>query len=1077
MGLRRLIIVVFVNVVFAGATLAQSPNGTISGTVFDPMGKAIAGAEITIINDATRVQYFNKTNDEGLYVIQNLSPGQYRLQVAKVGFKTLVKPDIVLNVQDALAINFDLTIGAIAETVTVEGGAPMINIQDASVSTVVDRDFAENLPMSGRSFQTLIQLAPGVVVTASNFSDGGQFSVNGQRSASNYWMVDGVSANIGIGATAGFSAGNGFGGALGSFSAFGGTNSLVSIDAMQEFRIQTSTYAPEFGRTPGGQISIVTRSGTNQFHGTLFDYLRNDALDANDWFGDEAGLPKPKERQNDFGGTYSGPMIRDRTFVFFAYEGLRLQLPETTLSTVPDLAARQSATPSLRPYLNAFPLPNGVDDPSAGTAQFNASYSNPGRLDAYSLRVDHKVNGALGFFGRYNYSPSQFSQRGSFGIYSLNTITSVQINTQTATAGVTWAIAPSTANDLRFNFSNTTASSYSHLDGFGGAIPLGILPLPSGYTSADALFSFDVSGLTGGQLRDGWVVKNLQRQINLVDNLSVQKSAHSLKFGVDLRRLTPVFDPAKYAQQAIFGGVFPASTGELSYAATSSAARAPMLLRNLGFFAQDTWKATPRLTVTFGARWDVDFSPSTTAGPSFPAATGFNLNNLSDLALAPAGTPAFRTSYGNVAPRLGVAYQLRQSPNWQAVLRGGFGVFFDLATQEVGNAFQESYPFGGINILYGPVYGGTSTFPLNSADAAPPPITAANLAPPDGTLVAFDPALRLPYTLEWNVAVEQGIGKQQTISASYIGSVGERLIQTAFVFSPNSNIGNADLITNAGTSEYHALQVRFQRRLYGGFQALASYTWSHSIDTGSAGSIANLSNALAPGINIDGNRGPSDFDIRQVFSTGLTYDLQVGKTNRLGDAILKGWSTENTIQIRTALPVDVVDGNFFAFHGGEAEVRPDVVPDKAVYLHGSECLPSPPEGFGQSCPGGKGFNPNAFTDPPVDSGGNPIRQGDLGRNALRGFGAAQWDFAVHRSFPIHESLELQFRAEMFNVLNHPNFGPPSGCYGLTCTTVFGLSNQTLGQYLSGGNTGGGGLAQLYQMGGPRSIQLALKVQF
>ena len=201
MRLRRLILVALVSAVFAAATFAQSPNGTISGTVFDPAGKVIAGAEITVINDATRVQYFSKTNYEGLYVIQNLSPGRYRLQVAKLGFKTLVKPDIVLNVQDALAINFNLPIGAIAETVTVEGGAPMINIEDASVSTVVDREFAENLPMNGRSFQTLIQLTPGVVVTASNFSDGGQFSVNGRRGASNYWMVDGVGANIGIGAT------------------------------------------------------------------------------------------------------------------------------------------------------------------------------------------------------------------------------------------------------------------------------------------------------------------------------------------------------------------------------------------------------------------------------------------------------------------------------------------------------------------------------------------------------------------------------------------------------------------------------------------------------------------------------------------------------------------------------------------------------------------------------------------------------------------------------------------------------------------------------------------------------------
>src|ERR1700686_5269537 len=233
----------------------QSPNGNINGLVLDASSRVIVGAEIIAVNDVTGVQLTTKRNDEGIYVLPSLPPGPYRLQVSKVGFKTIIKPDIILHVQDALSINFTLPIGAVMETVTVQGGAPLINTQDATVSTVVDRQFAENLPMNGRSFQTLIQLTPGVVTTVSNLFDSGQFSVNGQRPTSNYWSVDGVSANIGVSA-AGSSPGNGFGGSLASFSVLGGTNSLVSVDAMQEFRIQTSTYAPEFGRTPGAQVSI-----------------------------------------------------------------------------------------------------------------------------------------------------------------------------------------------------------------------------------------------------------------------------------------------------------------------------------------------------------------------------------------------------------------------------------------------------------------------------------------------------------------------------------------------------------------------------------------------------------------------------------------------------------------------------------------------------------------------------------------------------------------------------------------------------------------------------------------------------
>src|SRR5258708_5497915 len=247
----------------------------------------------------------------------------------------------------------------------------MVNTESAAVSTVVDRQFAENIPLNGRSFQTLIQLTPGVVLTANNGFDTGQFSVNGQRASSNYWMVDGVSANIGMAASP--VSGNGLGGALGSSSVLGGTNSLVSVDAMQEFRIQTSTFAPEFGRTPGGQISIVTRSGTNQFHGTAFDYLRNDVFDANKWFNgvnilNPTPLPKAKERQNDFGGTLGGPILKNKTFFFFSYEGLRLRLPQTALTFVPDASftpggttnSRQNAIPALQPYLNAFPLPNAT---------------------------------------------------------------------------------------------------------------------------------------------------------------------------------------------------------------------------------------------------------------------------------------------------------------------------------------------------------------------------------------------------------------------------------------------------------------------------------------------------------------------------------------------------------------------------------------------------------------------------------------------------------------------------------------------------------------------------------------------
>jgi len=1040
------------------SVFAQSPNGNINGLVSDPSSAAVVGAEVVAVNDVTGVQYTTKSNREGIYVLPNLPPGPYRLQVSKIGFKTLIKPDIVLNVQDSLSINFALLIGAFHEIVTVEGGAALVNTESAAVSTVVDRQFAENLPMNGRSFQTLIQLTPGVVVTPATATDGGQFSVNGQRTSANYWMVDGVGANIGVSASA--IPGNGVAGALGSVSVLGGTNSLVSVDAMQEFRIQTSTYAPEFGRSPGAQISIVTRSGANQFHGTAFDYVRNDLFDANDWFADAAGLPKPKERQNDFGGTFSGPVIKDRTFFFFSYEGLRLRLPQVAETTVPDLASRQSAVTPMQPYLNAFPEPNGAEQGSRSAA-FDASYSNPAALNAFSLRMDHKLNSKLDIFGRYNFSPSQLDQRGPFSD-ALNVVSRSKIATSTTTLGATWTINPQLVDDLRVNYSRTSASGYFSMDDFGGAIPLPSLPFPGSFTAQNSGLNFGIFSLTNDEgLQVGRLAANVQRQMNIVNSVALQAGSHGLKFGFDFRRLSPTLAPQEYSQQVDFTDVPSTQTGSPSFSVVSSGQAATLLFHNLGVFAQDTWRITPRVTLTYGIRWDVDFVPSSASGPSLPSMTGYNLSDLSNLALAPTGTPPFRTTYGNLAPRVGIAYQLSDGHSFGTVVRGGFGVFYDLATQQVGNGVAEgSYPFGASNFLPG------GSFPLSSASAAPPAIAPSALNSPGQILYAFDPGLVLPYTLEWNVALQQGLGKTQALSVSYLGSSGKRLVQTAEVSNPNPTFFQADLVTNRGNSNYQALQTQFQRRLSLGLQALASYTWSHSIDTGSGGSWGDASGLSLISSGPNANRGPSDFDVRNSISAGFTYEVPDFKSDQWWKPVLHGWSWESVIQARSAPPVDLSDFKYFEFPGGNlANVRPDLVTGEPLYL------------YGYQYPGGKVFNPSAFADPPGNlNTGIPLRQGTVPRNFLRGFGAAQWDVAVHRSIHVHDRLTFEFRAEAFNVLNHPNFGPPGGSFGLG---GFGVSSQMLGRSLSGsaGSVGVGALSPLYQMGGPRSAQFALKMVF
>jgi hypothetical protein len=1041
------------------ATLAsaQFESATVAGQVSDPSGLSVPSARVDLVDIDRGTSISATTNNSGLYRFASVHPGRYRMEVRAAGFRVVNFTGLTVNVQDHLEQNFKLTVGSVSESVTVEGGASFIETESAAVSTVVDRTFAENLPMNGRSFQSLVELTPGVVVTQSTFNDPGQFSVNGQRAGSNYWMVDGVSANIGVSAT----SVSGFSGGLGAFSAQGGTNSLVSVDALQEFRIETSTYAPEFGRTPGGQISIATRSGTNQFHGTAFDYLRNDLFDANNWFADRAGLAKPRERQNDFGGTISGPILKDRTFFFFSYEGLRLRLPETKLTTVPDLLARQAAVSAMQPFLNAFPLDRNQPDLGNGVAQFNASFSDPSTLDAYSIRIDHKVRDNFTLFGRYNYSPSQIQQRGPQ--QSLSTVSVSSITTQTATLGATWNPSSRIVDDLRFNYSRADASSHFFMDDFGGAKPLTSLPFPSPFTSQNGILSLTISSLQNGVIAFGRNVGSTQNQINVIDSLSLQKGSHGLKFGVDFRRLFPAYDPVAYDQTAYFNVLADAENGVATgFNSIIFNRGASFSFRDLGLYAQDTWRAKNRITMTYGVRWDTEFVPQSLSGPSLPAVTGFDLKNLSGLALAPAGTPAYKTRYNNFAPRIGIAYQISQSESFATVLRGGFGVFYDLAAEQVSNNLTNEYPYGAVKPLAGPI-----SFPYDSTTSAPPAITPAQ------GILAFDPNLKLPYTLQWNIAIEQALGNSQTLSGSYVGSAGRRLIGSAEVIAPNPTLGVAYVVANASTSDYDALQLQFKRRLSEGLQALASYTWSHSIDDGSVGSIGTgLGNgAFRPSTGANTNRGPSDFDIRHAFSIAVTYAIPTHKMNLFATAILRGWSVDNFFLARSAPPVDLTDGNFFNQFSDftVGNIRPDLVPGKPLYL------------FGSQYPGGKAFNPAAFTDPPVDpsTGFTPLRQGNAPRNFLRGFGATQWDFALHRDFPLGEALHLQFRAEMFNLLNHPNFAPPSGCIGFACfpPAPFGLSNQTLGQYLSGNNVGGGGFSPLYQIGGPRSIQFALKLNF
>jgi carboxypeptidase family protein len=1057
-------VVLSVLCLFAAASVsAQSSSVTLSGSVVDENGAVVPDTEITVLNLATSFRRETVTNDEGYFTVPLLPPGTYSLTAMRDGFKAVAVSDIVLNVNDVRSLRIQLRTGDVKETVDITGEAPLID-ESPAVGTVVDRQFVANLPLNGRSFQSLIALSPGVVLTKATAAEAGQFSVNGQRASANYFTVDGVSANIG--SSAAFTIGQSGAGALPGLTAVGGTNNLVSVDALQEFKIQTSSYAAEFGRQPGGQISLITRSGTNDFHGTLFDYVRNDVFDANDWFANSLRLAKPPLRQNDFGGTLGGPILlprfgegghqpgydgRNRTFFFFSYEGLRLRQPVVGIVQVPSLEVRQTAPASLQPFLNAYPRPTGPAMAN-GFAQFAASYSNPATLNATSIRIDHTVGQKLTLFGRYNDAPSETAQRGN----ALNTLTTSTADTQTVTLGANLAFSSGVSNELRANYSHLRRLGSSRLDEFGGAV---VLPdsvlFPQGFNSQNSLFTLSMTG--GSVLSVGLNVVQLQRQINLVDNLSVVTGTHQLKFGVDYRRLFPRFEPRAYAMNTNFNGIgITASgiappvgsvrSGRINFGSVTSQAEArEPILTNLSLYGQDTWRTTRRLTLTYGWRWEVNPAPYEKNGNE--TFTVIGLDNPATAKLGPRSS-LYETTYANLAPRFGVAYQLSQRPGRETVIRGGIGLFYDLGSGGLLNAYGNAFPF-----MQSRDFPSGTIFPYDPALTAPVPISLI----PSGNvnLSAPDPDLKLPRVYQWNFAVEQSLGANQTVTASYVAAIGRSLLKSSRLLlsagaNPNFPGGAAiGRLTNGATSDYHALQLQFQRRLSRGLQALASYTWSQSIDIASADS-----SLTAPDGTFDPqqDRGPSDFDVRHSFSSAITYDLPKIEQGRIGRAILGDWSVDTIFSARTATPVDIISSR--STGSDTISLRVDLVPGVPLYLDDP------------LAPGGRRFNPAAFVIPTA------LRQGTLGRNALRGFGIWQVDTALRRQFNLTEHLKLQLRAEAFNVFNHPNFADPNGTR--SNLNIFGRSASMLGRSLG---SSASGLNPLYQVGGPRSMQLAAKLIF
>lgn len=1014
----------------AGAAIcsAQSTTATLAGVVLDPTRAAVADATITLEDLSQAVKRETTTDGQGRFILANLPPRSYTLAVTKQGFRTWSSEPLTLNVNDNKNVTVDLTLGQVQERVTVT--APLVDIA-TPISTTVDRTFVENLPLNGRTFQALITITPGAMSAPASAETQGQFSVNGQRSSSNYFTIDGVSANFAI--SSAVRPWQTAAGALPALSVAGTTAALLPLEAMQEFRIQTSAYAAEYGRQPGAQVQITSASGGNTLHGTLYEFFRNDKLDASDWFANRNGLPKPPLRQNNFGAVLSGPIVRDKLFFLGAYEGLLLRQPKTTTVLVPNMATRAAVPADLRPYVDAISIPNGAERGS-GLAEFNASYADPTTLHAGSFKADYNIGSRQTVFGRYNYSESSLRMRAPAG-YAPNTVQVDQNNIWTLTLGTTYS-GSSFVSDTRFNLSSMQAATREEVTDYGGAVPVPENMLYPAFTNRkESAFFFQMTQGVG--FVDGNISKNKQQQWNIVQTVTWLTSRHQVKFGFDFRLMNP--DVVTRDFDTFYRFANPA--GLVSGVAQAAGVRGFPVVKyqyaNYSLFGQDDFRLTRRITLSYGLRWDMNPAPTGRDGFDLYPIVG----TYPDFALGASGTSFYGTRKNNFAPRAGLSWRLGTIPGRELVLRTGFGMFYDLGAGLNGSISDNGYQrTNQINNV---------TFPLASSVLQPLPVPAT---PPYTISTGIDPSLKLPFSYHWNFALEQSLGSDQTLSLAYVGSAGRNLLQTQFYFGPNPQFQQLRYIRNAAESRYDSMQLRFQRRLSHGLQALVAYTWSHSLDNTSGDDTV-----FTPPVVLNGqvDRGDSDFDVRHLFTFALTWQPRLSGGAVATQRLVNGWAIDTIWRTQSALPVSPFEQRVFPGLVGTIRTRPDLVPGVPLYLESS------------AYPGGRAINPAAFRRV------TQARQGNLGRNTLRAFPLNQLDLSLRRDFRLSERFLLQFRAEAYNIFNRPSFGAPVADVG---NPLFGQSQSNYGTGLGLGGINGG-LSPLYQTGTPRSFQLALKLRF
>jgi outer membrane receptor protein involved in Fe transport len=1107
---------------------AQATTGSIVGRVTDPSKAVVVEAQVTALNQATGVSYTGKSNESGEFVVQRVPPGVYTVTVTQPGFETAVAKDLELVIDQKLAIEFDLKVGKISTVETVTAVAPLLQTESVETGAVIGSQQILDLPLLGRNFLQLSLLAPGVIN-----GEGGNtlnLSVNGQREFANSVLIDGVEATA---------------------NRNNDTNLTPSVDAVEEFKVATSDYSAEFGRAAGGVISIQTKSGTNRYHGSAYEFYRPSATAAENYAFPTETPSESQLSQHNFGATFGGPIIKNKTFFFISYEQTRNRNAFNYIDSVPpinqinflpnggvDLTnlkdpgdgntmiplfdpaisyanyggyAQQYSPPFIIPasevspagvaiLKNFFPVPNIAITPGPNNGygwydnfQVNAPYQYNGKngdakVDLPEISSKDHVSVA------YHYSDFNSLQGDPFwgaipvqGGGDADQGDREDARSQEISATETHIFSSRSLNEFRFGYSRYHLDDFSLLNGENLADQYGVgnVNLPG----IPATSGFPYIYLGSGYVTGGSTYKPLffsDSNFQFSDNVTLTRSNHEFRLGADYRRLNshPIFSlyptgfqyysgAYSYSQQTgdpTFNGytyvpydpnplsAFPYGGSDIADLLTGLPQSVQIGLQlttphtqswELHFYGEDVWKATPRLTLIYGVRYEYQ-NPFTEANGDL---SGYDLANNTILIAGRGGNSdaLINSRKNDFSPRVGLAYKITP----RTVIRAGYGLFYTPENDAREDVLTKNYPFAVQQYFYNGFYNGSPSYTLDTGvsriTSIPVGSNVSSIDPstiPDGSVQSIyyvDPNLKTGNSQLFNITLQREVTPSLSVEAAYVGSLAHDLPYAIGDINQASRI-TADLGTieaqeSLGWSKFNSFQVKATKRLSANLNFLAAYTYGHSIDNGPAPfNLGKNHNQPQDPFDLGAELASSDNDVRHNLVFSSVYHLPLGHGQQFfgnwqgaRQLILGGWQINGIFNARTGTPVNVVrDGNGVEGVKDTEGLRPNLVGNPV--LSGDQRTLS------------HYFNTAAFSEAGFDCtpNTNPLCfvPGTAGRNLVRGPGYVNADFSFFKDFGFREAMKLQLRFEFFNLTNTPHFSSPGGDESQAGT--FGKITQTFG---------------------------------